>query len=133
MRATNVIPVLLRARDAGLTVRVDGDSLEVGPRSRLTPEIEAELLANKAVLIEALVWTEQAADALLDDATAYLNEVYVKADKPDCDLTALDELEVHVDLAYAEDNMFALRVAVRAWVRAGVYLFGTQQAKKGAA
>jgi hypothetical protein len=133
MRATNVTPVLLRARDAGLTVRVDGDALEVGPRSRLTPEIEAELLANKAALIEALAWTEEAADALLADATAYLNEFYVKADKPDLALTDLDELEARVDVAYAEDDMFALRIAVRAWVRAGVDLFGMQQAKKGAA
>ncbi len=133
MRATNVTPVLLRARDAGLTVRVDGDALEVGPRSRLTPEIEAELLANKAALIEALAWTEEAADALLADASAYLNEFYVKADKPDLDLTALDELEARVDVAYAEGDMFTLRIAVRVWVRAGVDLFGTQQAKKGAA
>lgn len=85
---TNVTPVLLRARDTGLTVRVEDNALEVGPRFRLTPKIKADLLANKAALIEALAWTEQAADTLLADATAYLNEFYVKADKPDLDLTA---------------------------------------------
>ena len=131
--ATNVTQVLLRVWDAGLRLRVDGDALEVGPRSRLRPEIEAELLANKAALIEALAWTQEAADTLLADALAYLGEFYVKADKPDCDLTALDELEARVDEAYVEGDMFALRIAVRVWVRAGVELFGKQQVKKGAA
>ncbi len=56
----------------------------------------------------------------------------MKADKPDLDLTALAELEARVDVAYAEGDMFTLRIAVRAWVRVGVDLFGTQQAKKGA-
>lgn len=69
----------------------------------------------------------------LGGATAYLNEFYVKADKPDLDLTALDELEARMDVAYAEGDMFALRIAVRAWVWAGLDLFGTLQTKKGAA
>ncbi len=63
----------------------------------------------------------------------YLNEFYVKADKPDLDLTALDELEARIDVAYTEGDMFALRIAVMVWVKAGVDLFGRQQAKKGAA
>lgn len=38
----------------GMTARVDGDALRVGPRSKLTPELAARIRQHKAEVIEAL-------------------------------------------------------------------------------
>lgn len=45
---------LTTLRAAGLTVRAEGDTVRVGPRERLTPEIRAQVAEHKAALLEAL-------------------------------------------------------------------------------
>lgn len=45
---------LATLRAAGLTVRLDGDALRVGPRERLTPELRVLVAEHKAALLEAL-------------------------------------------------------------------------------
>jgi hypothetical protein len=136
MRAASLTPLLLRARDAGLTLAADRGDLVITPRSALTPEIRAELLANKAELLDLLTWSEPVADALLKDAAAYLAEFFFEARTPDCHLAGLDAYEVAIDEAFYEQDMFALRIAVRAWVQAGVGMFranSKQDRDRGAA
>ncbi len=116
----NLTPLLVRARDAGLTVRVDAGDLVVTPRAMLTPEIRAELLQHKPELVEALTWSESVAHTLLKDAMAYLAEFFIKSGSQAGCLVALDRHEDAIDAAVAEEDMFALRVAVREWVQAGV-------------
>ena len=120
---TNLTPLLVRASEAGLRLRADAGDLVAVPRSQLTPKLRSELLAHKPELLEALAWNEAAADALLKDALAYLNEFYVKGGKPDFDLAALHDPEDRINEAFANRDMFALRITVREWVQAGLAAF----------
>jgi hypothetical protein len=95
--------------------------------------LRAELLRNKQALLELLTWNDPVAEALLKDATAYLSEFFTKTGKPDCELTDLDVYEEAVDAAFAERDMFGLRVAVRRWVSAARTLFESAQRDRWAA
>lgn len=53
---------------AGLTVRVDGDSLVIKPADRLTSALREMLVAHKPELIQFLREAEQTAAELLDAA-----------------------------------------------------------------
>ena len=44
----------------GITARVDGDKLWVGPRAKLTPELAARIRQYKAEMVEALRWQTEA-------------------------------------------------------------------------
>lgn len=135
MKAANLTRLLIRARDAGLTVqvdKVDNGDLFVWPVRALTPELRAELLRYKPELLKLLTWSESTAHTLLKDAAAYLNEFYLEAG-PECDLVGLDPHEAAIDAAMMESDMFALRCAVREWVRAGVAMFRSKERDRGAA
>ncbi len=58
MSGANLTPLLIRLRDAGLIVEVEGDALAVWPVRALTPELRAELLEHKPELLELLTWSE---------------------------------------------------------------------------
>lgn len=125
MKAANLTPLLIRVRDAGLSVLVDAGDLEVWPVRALTPELKAELLRNKAELVELLTWSESKAHALLRDALAYLSEFDI-----------VEGLEAHEDAvneAFAARDMFVLRIAVREWAQAGRAMFAGTQVDRGAA
>jgi hypothetical protein len=124
MSAPPVTRLLLRARDAGITVRVDRGDLVVWPTRALTPELREELLRHKPDLLKALTWRESDAHALLQDAIAYLSEFYVGG---------LDAHEDAVNDAFHERDMFALRIAVREWVQARVAAYKARERDRGAA
>lgn len=128
MSAASLTPLLVRARDAGLTVRADAGDLEVSPAAKLTPEIRAELLRHKPELVELLTWSESAAEDLLKNGLAYATEFAV-----DQDLGAHQDHQDAVNEAYYAQDMFALRVAVREWARACVAAFRAQQRDRGTA
>ncbi len=47
MSGANLTPLLLRVRDAGLTLRADRGNLVFAPKDKLTPELRAELVVHK--------------------------------------------------------------------------------------
>lgn len=120
MRAASLTPLLVRARDAGLSLRAEDGYVVATPKARLTPELRDEIARHKAGLLEALAWDDDAAHALIKDALAYLNEFYLGADTPDCDLSAMHAPEAAIGEAFGDHDMHLLRVAVRRWVKAGV-------------
>ncbi len=110
MRAANLTPLLVRARDAGLSLRAEDGCVVASPRGRLTPELGAEIARHKAGLLAVLRWDEDAAVALLRAAAEYLDDAYLRAGSPD-----LPE-DPFLD-AHAARDMFAYRIAVREWVQ----------------
>ncbi len=121
MTAANLTPLLVRARDAGLSLRVGGGYVVASPRALLTPEIGAEIARRKAGLLVELTWDEDAAYDLARRALTYLNEYHQRAGAPDdFSLAPLDEPERRIDAACEERDMFSYRVATREWVLAGL-------------
>ncbi len=121
MRAANLTPLLIRARDAGLSLRVDDACVVASPRALLAPELRDEIAHHKAGLLEALVWDEDAAYDLVRKALAFLNESHQQAGVPDdFSLEPLDGPERRIDAACEERDMFSYRVATREWVLAGL-------------
>ncbi|MDP9476476.1 MAG: hypothetical protein M3R38_12470 [Actinomycetota bacterium] len=110
MRAANLTPLLVRARDAGLSLRAEGGCVVASPRALLAPELREEIARHKAGLLEVLRWDEDAAVALLKAAAEYLEDAYLRAGSPD-----LPE-DPFLD-AHAARDMFAYRIAVREWVQ----------------
>ncbi|MDP9479071.1 MAG: hypothetical protein M3R38_25895 [Actinomycetota bacterium] len=120
MRAANLTPLLVRARDAGLSLRAEDGYILASPKARLTPEIGAEIARRKAGLLVELTWDEDAAYDLARRALTYLNEYHQRAGAPDFSLAPLDEPERRIDAACEERDMFSYRVATREWVLAGL-------------
>lgn len=120
MRAGNLIPLLLRARDAGLSLRAESGFIVATPKARLTPELGAEIARHKAELLGVLAWDQDAAYALARKALAYLNQCHQRAGAPDFSLEPLDEPERRIDAACEGRDMFAYRIATREFVQAGL-------------
>ncbi len=110
MTAANLTPLLVRARDAGLSLRAEDGYIVASPKARLTPGIGAEIARRKAELLAVLRWDEEAAVALIKAAAEYLDDAYLRAGSPD-----LPE-DPFLD-AHAARDMFAYRIAVREWVQ----------------
>ncbi len=124
MRAANLTPLLVRARDAGLTLRAEDGYIVATPKARLEPELREEIVRHKAGLLEALRWDEGEAGALLKAAAEYLEEPCRRAGlrggvpwrvQQDL-LEALPDGNRLLDAHVARD-MFAYRIAVREWVQ----------------
>lgn len=135
MSGANLTSLLLRVRDAGMTLRVREETggLVYSPADRLTGELREELVSHKPELLELLAWRESVAHELLQDAMAYLAEFYIEAGSPECELVGLDAYEDAVNEAFAARDMFRLRVAVREWVEAGLVAFRAKDRDRGAA
>jgi TubC N-terminal docking domain len=121
--------LLVRAREAGLTLRAENGYIEASPKSKLTPELKTELREHKAELLASLRWDEERAYTLIEDEVACLAKAYSKAGSPDYNVEALKEPEDRINEAYAREDMFALRIAVREWVLAKRHAFETHSAK----
>lgn len=119
----SLTPLLVRARNAGLSLRVKNGYLVVQPKELLTPELRVELAYHKPELLKLLVWDEKRAYALLEDAHAYIAASYTRARPPDYALDVLDSHEEKIDEAFAQEDMSALRIAVREWVEAALRTF----------
>lgn len=124
MAAASLTPLLIRARDAGLSLGVEDGYVVVSPSARITPELRAEFLRHKPELVELLTWSEPVADALLADAFAYLSEFFT--DDPEAQVDAVNE-------AFASRDMFRLRCAVREWVSARVTMYRAKERDRGTA
>jgi hypothetical protein len=99
-----------RALSVRLSVTKD-DRIEYRPRSAMPDELLAEIKANR----EALLF-----DVLLSDALRYvLVAHHVEGAAPG---SALDAHQDEIDAAYLARNWPAYRAAIRAFVRAGLYL-----------
>ncbi len=121
--------LLVRARSAELTLKAKGDSVLVTPKSKMSPEMRDDLRRVKAELSAYLRWDEEKAFALWKDALSCLAPAYLEAGSPDFDLEVLREPWDRVDDAFARGDMFALRIAVRDWLQAGLRAFETHNAK----
>lgn len=105
MDATGII---FAACDLGIRLSVtQDDRIEYWPKDRITPELLADIKANKHVLLF---------DLLMADALRYLAGRYVEG----TDLFALDALEDRLEYAYASGNLEAYRGSIRAYVRAAL-------------
>ncbi len=120
MSGATLTPLLLRARDAGLTLRAESGFIVATPKARLAPELRAEIGRHKAELLGVLAWDEEAAYDLARRAFMHLNRAHQRAGKPDFSLEPLDEPERRIDDACAERDMPAYRIATHQWVRAGL-------------
>ena len=121
--AASLTPLLVRARDAGLGLRAENGWIVVRPKELLTPELRADLARNKPELLELLAWDEERASVLLSDALACIAASHVRAGAPDFASDVLDGPEEEINEAYAREDMFALRIAVRGWVEAALGAF----------
>ncbi|MDP9480203.1 MAG: hypothetical protein M3R38_31835 [Actinomycetota bacterium] len=129
MTAANLTPLLVRARDAGLTLRAEDGYIVATPKARLEPELREEIVRHKAGLLEALVWDEDAAYDLARKALSFLNDSHQRAGAPDdFSLEPLDGPERRINAACEERDMFVLRIAYREWVQAG--LEGVKRAQR---
>lgn len=118
MDATGII---FAARDLGIRLSVTkDDNIEYRPKSRMTPELLAEIRANKRALI---------LDLLMADALRYLADHYVEG----TDLSTLDALEDRLEDAYAAGDLEVYREAIRAYVRAGLREIERAKQAKGTA
>ncbi len=121
MTAVNLTPLLIRARDAGLSLRAEDGDVVATPKGRLTPELRDEIVRRKAELLEALRWDEAAAIALLKDAAAYLNGPLQIAlehlEETDRRAVYSDLPEDHLVEAFEARDMFRYRINVRLWVQ----------------
>ncbi len=128
MRTVRLTPLLVRARDAGLSLRAEDGCIVATPKALLAPELRCELARHKAELLAVLAWDEDAAYDLARKALAYLNESHQRAGAPDFSLEPLDEPERRINAACEERDMFAYRIATREFVQAG--LRGIERAKR---
>jgi hypothetical protein len=133
LKCPNLTPLLIRARERGLRLTVDGQDLVYTPRWNMTPEVQAELLKHKPVLVDLLTWRESEAHKLVKDALSYLAEFYHKASSPDCHLGAMLDPEDLINEAFGARDMHLLRVAVRQWVEVGLEAFQGADRDRGAA
>jgi hypothetical protein len=124
MRAANLTPLLVRARDAGLSLRAEGGFIVATPKARLEPELRDEMARRKAELLVELTWDEGAAVALLEGAAEFLEAPCRRAGlregvpwrvQQDL-LEALPDGNRLVEAHVARD-MGAYRIAVREWVQ----------------
>jgi hypothetical protein len=120
MSTASLTPLLIRARDAGLTLRAEDGFIVATPKARLAPELRAEIARHKAELLGVLAWDADVAHDLARKALAYLNRSHQRAGAPDFSLEPLDEPERRIDAACEARDMPAYRIATRPWVRAGL-------------
>lgn len=118
MNSPYLTELLMRAQAAGLVLQAKEDSILVTPKSRLPLELRAKLREHKAELSGYLRWDEAEAYALVKYALAYLAKFYLEAGSLDANTIFPREFEDRIDDAYAREDMFALRIAVREWVEA---------------
>jgi hypothetical protein len=120
------LDLLVELHNSGIHLRaVSGEELEYeGPEDLVTDEVVASLRNHKAELLRLLKWDEERAYALIREALGYLAKRYVEGS----DLSVLAPWEYRMNEAYATEDMAALRVAVRGFVRAGLASFGSDDA-----
>jgi hypothetical protein len=133
MKGPKLTPLLIRARESGLRLTVDGPDLIYIPRANMTPELRVQLLKHKQALVDLLTWRESEAYKLVKDALSFLAEFYLEAGSSDCDLSAMLAPEEEINQAFASRDMHLLRVAVRGWVEAGLGAFRELERDRGAA
>lgn len=128
---TEAKKLLAELADRGLLLYAAGDKLRYRPREAFTGEDLERMKAHKSELLELLRWDEAAAHELVRDALAYLAEFYAEGSS----LGVLHEPGDQVDDAIARQDMFAVRAAVRDYVRAGLAEFRRRRPSesKGAA
>jgi hypothetical protein len=119
----SLTPLLVRARDVGLNLRAENGYVVVRPKELLTSELRVELRQHRPELLELLAWDEERAFALLQEALRYIAERHWSVGAPDLALDVLDGPEEKINEAYAREDMFALRIAVREWVEAALGAF----------
>ena len=115
------LDLLIELHHGGIYLRaISEEELEYeGPEDLVTAEVLANLREHKRELLRLLEWDEEAAYGLIRKAFAYLAKGYVEGS----DLTVLNPWEDRINEAYAQEDMGALRVAIRGHVRAGLASF----------
>ncbi len=106
----NSYEIIFAARDLGIRLSVTADNhIEYRPASRMTPELLAEIKANKKALIF---------DILMGDCLRYIAGRYVEG--TDLSSPALDASEAQLNEAYFEGDLELYREAIRVYVRAAL-------------
>ena len=120
------LDLLVELHNSGIHLWIvsDGGLEYEGPEDLVTDEVVANLREHKAELRKLVEWDEEKANTLLQQALAHLAKRYVE----NSDLSALDPWEDRVNEAYAQEEMGALRVAIRGYVQAGLASFGKSHA-----
>lgn len=106
----NATAIIFTAADFGVRLSVTADDrIQYRPKSRMTPELLAEIKANK----EALIF-----DVLMSDALRYIGQRYVEG--TDLSSPALDAPHDRLNEAYFEGELEAYHQAIREYVRAAL-------------
>ncbi len=117
--------IIFAARDLGVRLSVTAEGhIEYRPASRITPELLAEIKANKKALIF---------DILMGDCLRYIAGRCVEG--ADLSTPALDASHDRLNEAYFEGEIEAYRAAIREYVRAALREIGRARraANRGAA
>ena len=101
---------LFCARQLGVELSLDGDSIMARPARRLEPELRIAIRENKEKLVK---------DLLMRDALRFLNEHYVQG----ANLSVLDAHENRINDAYHTAALKEYRAAIREYVRTGLREF----------
>lgn len=122
---TAALDLLVELHNSGIYLRaISGGELEYeGPENLVTDEVLADLKKHKAELLGLLRWDEERAHALIREALGHLATRYAEGS----DLSALDPWEDRMNEAYSVEDMGALRVAVRGFVRVGLTSLGSEE------
>jgi hypothetical protein len=119
------LDLLVDLYKSGIYLRaVSDEELECeGPEDLVTAEVVTSLRNHKAELLGLLKWDEERAYALIREALRYLAKRYIE----DLDLSVLGPWEDRMHEAYSREDMGALRVAVRGFVREGLGSFRSEE------
>jgi len=119
--------IMAEVADHGARLRVERGNLAF--KGEISESLKARIREHKEELVRELSWDEERAYTMLEEVAAYVNGISVSGAEL---LFAKDEvLSTAIDRAFVEEDMWAFRVARRAW--AGAWIEAVAEAKERAA
>lgn len=110
----NVNELMQEVADCGARLVVQNNRL--GIQGELPEDLKAKIREHRGELVRELTWDQERAYTMLREALEYLDRIFVSgADVP---RERNDRLHEAVNEAFAGEDMWAFRVARRAWVLA---------------
>jgi hypothetical protein len=110
----NINEIMSEVAEHGARLRVEERYLAL--RGDIPEDLKAKLREYRQELVRELTWDQERAYALLREALDYVDGIYVAG----AEIPAEREDDLHdaIDRAFVSEDMWAFRVARRAWITA---------------